>query len=181
MSVCCLLWPWLWLSPLIPVSGQEPRAAADEAYLLGPVSWPPVRVAAVEPDGTVRFVPAVNAPSPRAADWWVATEGHYLLASPQVLSGFMTSPSSKPLDRLVRVEVIDIGETHALTARGGPEVATALKVGDIVMLARPGRMATARIRALPTVIPLLSPGDPRAPRREHGRRPRGRPVVRVDQ
>jgi Protein of unknown function (DUF1559) len=159
--VCCLF--WLLLSPMIPARGQDAQAPTDETYPLVLLHWLPVRVAAVQSDGTLRLEPAVVPPLP-AGDAWVATEGHYLIASPQLLPGLNTSSVSRQLDSLVRVEVIDVGEKNTLTARSGAAAAKMLKAGDVVVLVRPARMTTARIRALPAVIPLLKEGDAKAPR-----------------
>jgi Protein of unknown function (DUF1559) len=174
----------LWLVAVIPASGQEVRAPEEESYPIVMTRWyPPIRVAAVEPDGTVRLVPA----RPQVGDGWPVTEGYYLITSTQVLTGqspsptsrprdvaqptkgaprppaLARSPASRPLDVFVRVEVIDLGDNNTLTARVGPEAVTVLKAGDVVILVRPARMTTARIRALPAVIPLLKAGDPRSP------------------
>jgi hypothetical protein len=69
----------------------------------------------------------------------------------------------RQLDSLVRIEVTDVGEKNALTAKSEAEAAQTLKPGDVVALVRPGRMTTARIKALPAVIPLLKENDPNAP------------------
>jgi hypothetical protein len=162
-SVCCLLWPGLWAWPPAPARGQEARAAPEEIYALAMPQWVPVRVESVGPDGTTRLVPPAARP-PAAADLWTATEGYFLFVSPQLLGDIGHRPAPRPLGYLVRVEVTDVGEGQALTARSGPEAATALKAGDVGLLVRPGRMTTARMRALPAIIPLLKEGDPRAPR-----------------
>jgi hypothetical protein len=169
--VCCVLWLW----PLISASGGDAQAPPDETYPFAPAHWPPVRVASVGPDGTIRLVPAVAGATP------LPTEGCYLIAPLRLLTGRATSSASRPLDGLVRVEVTDVGEDHALTAKSGAEAATILRAGDVVLLVRPGGMATAKLRALPAVIPLLKEGDPRTPRGLRTAFDAARQAARLDQ
>jgi hypothetical protein len=152
----------LWLVVAIPAGGQQPGAPAHESYPFPIAHGLAAQLAAVEPDGILRLVPAAIAPLP-AGDNWLATEGHYLIASPRLLPGLKAASASGPLDGLVRVEVTEVLEKNALTARVEAEASKMLKPGDVVILVRPARMTTARIRALPAVIPLLKEDDPRAP------------------
>ena len=79
----------LWLLPVIPADGQEARAPSNESYPL--VLFLPGRIKSVEPDGTVRIVATPVAPGAG----WMATEGFYLIASPQLLLGLETAVASR--------------------------------------------------------------------------------------
>jgi hypothetical protein len=97
----------------------------------------PLRVTQVEPGGAIRLEPAeVSSPFP-LQDLFAFAEGHDLVASPQLLPGLKPSHASRQLDSLVRIEVTDVGEKDTLTARSDADVASVLKPGDIVVLARP--------------------------------------------
>jgi hypothetical protein len=153
---------WLVLLLLLVRSSkaQEPK---DEKYPVFRSFWQPLRVTEVGPSGTIRLEPAEVSSPLLLPDWWTVAEGHYLVASPQVLPGPMPSQTPRQLDSLVRIEVIDVGEKNTLTAKSGAEAARTLKSGDIVALARP-KMTTAQIRALPMVVPLLKAHNATVPK-----------------
>jgi prepilin-type processing-associated H-X9-DG protein len=158
----CFVLAFCSLVLVTPVRGQDAKPT-DEAYFIPPLGLlPPVRVAAVEADGTIRLEP-VPGQAQFQTLWGPTMEGHYLIGSPRSLPGQPLGPRPRQLDSLVRVEVIDVGEGGKLTAKSGAEAAKMLKVGDFVALVRPARMTTAQIRALPAVIPLIKEGDAKVP------------------
>ena len=135
----------------------------DKPYPLMPVVWHPLRIECVKDDGSIRLEPAATL-SMTPNETSVAIEGFYLAISPHITPFSRLVPASSQLDKLVRIEVTDVGEQQRLTAKSGPEAATALKEGDMVILVRPVRMTTTQIRSLPAVIPLLKEGDSKAPK-----------------
>jgi hypothetical protein len=153
---CCL-------APLLfAIRSSGAQEAKDETHPVFRSFWMPLRVIQVEPSGAIRLEPAeVSSPFP-LQDLFAFAEGHYLVTSPQLLPGLKPSHTTRQLDSLVRIEVIDVGDKDTLTARSGVDVASVLKPGDIVVLARP-KMTTAQMRALPTVIPFVKEHDKAVP------------------
>jgi hypothetical protein len=152
---CCLV------PVLFAIRSLEAQEADDETHRVFR-SGMRLRVTQVEPSGAIRLEPAeVSSPFP-LQDLFTFAEGHYLVASPQLLPGLTPSHTPRQLDSLVRIEVTDVGEKDTITARSGADVASVLKPGDIVVLARP-KMPTAQLRALPAVIPLLKEHDKAVP------------------
>jgi hypothetical protein len=95
------------------------------------------------------------------------TEGYFLVVAPYYLeevpqfSADLKQTGSRPLDCLVRVEVVEVAEGGKIKAKSSPEGAETLKVGDVISLVRPGRMTTEQIRNLPALIPRLKETNPK--------------------
>ncbi len=146
-----------------PSPAQEAGAPKVEIYPLPRSMFEAVRVAAVEADGTIRLEAVPDSSPFPSAEFPQRTEGHYLLIAPPVRPVGVARDGVRPIDGVVRVEVVEIGAKGSLKAKAEPEAARVLKAGDVVAMIRPAFMTTAAIRSMPAVTPLLKENDPRVP------------------
>jgi Protein of unknown function (DUF1559) len=106
-------------------------------------------VSRVDPDGTILLRPA-NGVTDLLRDNLASTfaEGHYLLLT--------TDSKQASRHRLLRAQVIDVGEGSVFTIKTGARAAARVHESDLATLVRPSPVTTARLRALPEEILIES-------------------------
>ncbi len=143
---------------LSPSTGLAQTKADATGLLEAPVNGllgigPAFSITSIAPDGTAHMKITERSDKVFAQTVGVLfPEGYFLLLAP------LNNGSGK-FD-VIRTQVTDVAEGPELTVITSPEAAARLKVGEGYTLVRPIGATTARMRALPGIIPFaVEPGD----------------------
>src|SRR5262245_3423127 len=146
-----------------PVLAQgESKKAAAGAASPAPLRFPLSRqqlpyygtIDKMQKNGAVQIRPLDNVPRATTGTRPELTEGYYL--------GIVCKAFASKLEgaRLLRGQVIEIGEDGVAQLQVARAAAEAIADGEVLMLARPNGASTTRMKQLPDVAPLVEGAPP---------------------